>query len=676
MNGLHIWQKLLLLGGVFALLFAIPTSLYFGQVAAELARTSREVDGLGRSESALGLLRALSQHRSLAAGYLAGEASLAAARDQAGAKVESLLALLRNDAGTGARAQGNLARTAATWKTLGEGVKGKVIAAGDSNASHVELMAGAAAALEAIMDHDGLAVDPDTAIHYSVRAALIHVPALLETLGQAQAQAMALLGAKEGGQEDRESISGLLLRAKERESEVRAAMRKVLAQDDDLKPILAPALLESDAAVNRMLKSVRVDVMFSQDLSRPAAEFHAEVEQALEAQARLGARLLAEVRTRLVERASAERRQIGLAVGLALAILAGAVMLAVWTARSITRPLGHAVTVADHIASGRLDQAIDRQQARNAEAARLLEAFASMQDALSSIAREIQGASQEIRHASVQVAEGNANLSARTENQASSLEQTAATMEELTATVKRNAESAAHASDVVGQATESATRGSHAVSEVVETMRSINAASRRIVDIIGVIDAIAFQTNILALNAAVEAARAGEHGRGFAVVAAEVRNLARRSADSAKEIKGLIAESVQATSLGARRVDETGKAMDGIMDSVRRVAEIFGEINAASLEQRNGIEQVNRAVTQMDRGTQENAALVGEVAASSQALQDQAERLAQVVGRFQLAAEAVPGPEEPGAQAPGVPEHRARPPALTAEALPRLSAAQ
>jgi len=677
LDRLHIWQKLILLGAVFALLFAIPTSLYFGEVAADTAQTSREVEGLGRSETSLGLLRALSRHRSLAAGYLAGDASLAGARGEAAAKVDALLQALRTDRGTGARAQGLLAKVSSGWKAVSEGVAGRAILAADSNASHAEVIGAASAAHEALLDQDGLAVDSDTAIQYSVRAAMVQVPALFESLGAAQAQGMALLGAKSGGQEDREAISGMLLRAKERDNEMRAAIRKVFAHAEGLKVALAPVLLEADAAVNKAIKSSRVDVMFSQDLARPAADFHAEQEEAQDSQAKISTRLLAEVRTRLTERSGAQNREIAFAVGLALAMLVAAVALAVWTTRSITRPLGHAVKVADRIASGRLDQAIDPGQARTAEAARLLEAFSAMQGALSALAREIQAAGDQIRSASEQVADGNADLSARTENQASSLEETAATMEELTATVKRNAESATQAADVVNAASESAMRGSQAVSEVVETMTSINASSKRIVDIIGVIDSIAFQTNILALNAAVEAARAGEHGRGFAVVAAEVRNLARRSADSAKEIKGLIAESVQAASLGARRVDETGRAMDDIMESVRRVAQIFSEINAASQEQRNGIEQVNRAVTNMDRTTQENASLVGEVAASSQALLDQAQRLAELVGRFRLG----DAPPEAGAQAarpaiaPGQGADRPLPIAAAAEReVPRLTA--
>lgn len=684
-NRLHIWQKLVLLGAVFALLFAVPTTLYLSQVASGLAQTSGEVAGLGRAESAFELLRALGRHRALAAGFLAGDAGLGGEREAAARKVDELLSALRSGMPAQARAQSHLAHAATAWKALGEGVKGKVITASDSNGSHAEVAATAMLALEAILDGDGLAVDSDTAVNHSVRAGLLHVPALVETLAQAQAQGMALLAARSGSTEDRAAISALLLKAKERDGEVRASIRKVLAQDESAKAVLASALLEADAAVNAALKSARIDVVFSQDLARRPAEFYAEQERAIESQARLTGRINGDVRARLEQRASSQRREIGLAVALAAAMFVAAVVLSIWTARSITRPIGHAVRVADGIAAGRLDHAIDPGRAQNAEAARLLDAFKSMQGALSALAREIQGASREIRHASAQVAGGNSDLSARTENQASSLEETAATMEELTATVKRNAESALHASEVVTAASESAMRGAQAVSEVASTMEAINAASRRVVDIVGVIDAIAFQTNILALNAAVEAARAGEHGRGFAVVASEVRNLARRSADSAREIKALIADSVKAASEGGRRVEESAGAMDDIMDSVQRVSAIFNEISTAGQEQRNGIEQVNRAVTQMDRTTQENAALVGEVAASSQSLQQQAQRLAEVVGRFRLAgdgatARAIAGP----ARDDRFPASEARAPAPLAAAiavadkldLPRLTAAR
>ena len=644
-NRLHIWQKLLMLGAIFALLFAVPTTLYLRQVASGLARTSHEAEGLERSQSAMELLRALGRHRALAAAMLGGDASLAGAREQAASAADKLFTELHARSSGSGRSAGSLARARGAWKALGDGVKGKLISAADSNSSHADLVAQVTAVLDALVDEHGLSIDSDAGIHYAVLAALVEVPRLMEAMGQAHAQGMAFLAAKSAAPEERSGVSALLLKAKERDAEVRGAMRKVFAQSDELKARLAPATLESEAAVNSAVKSTRVDVIFSQDLARKPAEYNADQEQALDSQARLAAGLAAQVRVLLESRAASERREIGVAVALALVIFAAAVALSIWTARSITRPLGHAVRVADGIAAGHLDHSIDAARAQNAEAARLLEAFRSMQGALSALAREIQGASHEIRHASAQVAEGNADLSARTENQASSLEETAATMEELTATVKRNAESAHHASEVVTAASESAMRGAQAVSEVAETMQAINTSSRRVADIIGVIDSIAFQTNILALNAAVEAARAGEHGRGFAVVASEVRNLARRSADSAKEIKALIAESVRAASQGATRVEETGRAMDDIMDSVQRVSAIFNEINAAGQEQRNGIEQVNKAVTQMDRTTQENAALVGEVAASSHSLQEQAQRLAEVVARFRLAREsAMPAP--------------------------------
>jgi methyl-accepting chemotaxis protein len=259
-----------------------------------------------------------------------------------------------------------------------------------------------------------------------------------------------------------------------------------------------------------------------------------------------------------------------------------------------------------------------------------------MNESLVRIVGEVRVSTDTIATASGQIASGNMDLSARTESQACSLEKTASSMEQLTSTVKQNADNARQANQLAVSASEVAVKGGSVVTQVVDTMGSINASSKKIVDIIGVIDGIAFQTNILALNAAVEAARAGEQGRGFAVVASEVRSLAQRSASAAKEIKTLIGDSVDKVDIGAKLVDQAGATMQEIVDSVRRVTDIMSEITAASQEQMSGISQVNEAVTQMDSSTQQNAALVEEAAAAATSLRDQAGRLSQVVSVFKL----------------------------------------
>jgi len=259
-----------------------------------------------------------------------------------------------------------------------------------------------------------------------------------------------------------------------------------------------------------------------------------------------------------------------------------------------------------------------------------------MNDSLLKIVREVRLGTDTIATASTQIASGNLDLSSRTEEQASSLEETASAMEELTSTVKQNADNARQANQLAVSASAVAQEGGDVVGQVVATMGSINDSSKKIVDIISVIDGIAFQTNILALNAAVEAARAGEQGRGFAVVASEVRSLAQRSAAAAKEIKVLIDDSVEKVTSGSKLVEQAGSTMAEVVGSVRRVTDIVGEISAASQEQSTGIEEVNRAITQMDEVTQQNAALVEEAAAAAQSLQDQAGKLAQVVGVFKL----------------------------------------
>jgi methyl-accepting chemotaxis protein len=392
------------------------------------------------------------------------------------------------------------------------------------------------------------------------------------------------------------------------------------ATSELLKKASSESLQESRESVDFLLKtfnpiSTAIDDKMSElsELKEANAKTAAEENQSLYEQARV------------------------LMITLVLCSVGFGIGLGIMITRGLTRQLGgepaYAADVADRIASGELTTEV---RLRSGDTSSMLHAMKKMRDSLAQIVAEVRKGTDSIASASSQIASGNLDLSSRTEEQASSLEETASSMEELTSTVRQNADNARQANQLAASASAVASKGGAVVSEVISTMGTINESARKIVDIIGVIDGIAFQTNILALNAAVEAARAGEQGRGFAVVAGEVRTLAQRSASAAKEIRVLIGDSVEKVESGSKLVDQAGNTMQEVVESVRRVSDIINEITAASKEQTLGIEQINQAISQMDEVTQQNAALVEEAAAASAALQDQAVKQMELVSVFKL----------------------------------------
>jgi methyl-accepting chemotaxis protein len=367
--------------------------------------------------------------------------------------------------------------------------------------------------------------------------------------------------------------------------------------------------------------------VYQGDMARLQDAYYLLVDKMVDVQAERMARDVADAV------AEAHRAKIQMIL-LALVATLIAIATGIFITRTITRPINRAVSLAEAVAAGDLTHHLHVDTTD--EVGRLLTALERMTGNLHGIVAQVRQGTDTISQATREVASGNMDLSSRTEHQASSLEETAAAMEQLTSTVKQNADNAREANQLASSASDVAVKGGNAVNQVVSTMSAINESSRRIVEIIGVIDGIAFQTNILALNAAVEAARAGEHGRGFAVVASEVRGLAQRSAVAAKEIKELIADSVNQVGTGGKMVEDAGQIISEVVKSIRHVTEIVAEISSSSKEQSEGIEQINHAVTQMDKVTQENAALVEQSAAAAQALQDQAQQLTDTVSTFKL----------------------------------------
>jgi methyl-accepting chemotaxis protein len=485
-----------------------------------------------------------------------------------------------------------------------------------------------------LLSDSGLSLDSQIQTAFLIQASLVNLPSLAENLGIMRAMGSAFLTQANLPPEGRSTLQALNKRAVELQGEMARNLRRSLDSSPALKASLAGPAASRSANVDQALALADKALLSATEINHPAPAYFDEFTRTIDGLYEFNGLAMNTLTDALDGRVAAlEFKRMGLLVSLLLG-LAAFFALAVAFVRSITEPVAEAVALAKAAANG--DMTAQVQVRGNNELNQLMQAMQGMQRQLSQVVRQVRQGAEGVATASAEIAMGNNDLSSRTESQASALEETASSMEQLSAAVKQNADSARQANQLAMNASTVAIRGGEVVGQVVDTMKGINESSRKISDIISVIDGIAFQTNILALNAAVEAARAGEQGRGFAVVASEVRSLAGRSADAAKEIKSLINASVERVEHGTALVDQAGTTMAEVVTSIRRATDLMGEISAASNEQSLGVSQVGEAVTQMDQVTQQNAALVEEMAAAAGSLKSQAQELVQVVAMFNL----------------------------------------
>ncbi len=632
---LYLWQKFALIGLISMCALVPPFWLVTKSQLGELAAARSELSGVAPAGAVLDLIRVAQMHRGLAVRWLAGDVSVKTSReakraevDQAVAKARSALAAM-NDGALDAK----LESAQKNWASLAAAVDGKSIDGAQGLVRHTALVGELLAVLEGITDNSGLILDPEAASYHIVSSGLVTLPRLTETLGQARARGAAALTSPTVQADDRLAIGSLIGTAREQLATTRNEFEKSIAADQSLGKPLSPPLASALESAQEALKQAALLVSSEGAPVKPAAYFET-MSKAIDAQFALAGTALDVLNDVLARRVAEKRNELVLVSAVAAifaALMIGVIML---VTRSTLQSVRGAVDAAKALASGDLTHRIDVSS--RDELGQLLSALRESMATLGQVVGGIKQASDSVSTAAVQIAQGNLDLSDRTEQQASNLQQTAASMDQLNATVRNNADTAREAARMAQEASAVATEGGQAVARVVETMDAITGNSKRIADIIGVINTIAFQTNILALNAAVEAARAGEQGRGFAVVAGEVRNLAGRASDAAKEIRGLIEASVEKVQIGSRQVDEAGQTMGNIVSHVSRVTQMIAAISNATSEQTSGIGQVNAAVNQLDQMTQQNAALVEESAAAAGSLKDQAHRLADVVGTFRL----------------------------------------
>ena len=632
-------RKFILLGLLALVMTALPTGLYFRSTAPVIANAELQNSGIAPLLALQDVVRLTQQHRGLSAGMLAGNAKLEVRRPETRDALTKAIAALdeRLLASAAPHLVSQWAERKQHWLALEQAVAQRQLKPAESTVRHTALVAELLALNSNVMDDYGLSHDTTADGYALIMAAFVNAPALAERLGQLRAQGTGLLVTGNLLPENRATLAAVKDRTQELLGDMTGNLDKATAANAVFKANLGDKAQSLKDEIAKSLAMVDQDLIQAAELKLAPDIYFQALTDAINAVYAFNTVALKDLSALLDQRANHLRHTQWAMFASLMLLLAVAATLAGLFARGILRQLGgepdYARAVVQRIASGNLSQPV---QLAAGDTTSLLAAMALMQTWLADVVGEVRRNADSLATASVQIAQGNLDLSGRTEEQASGLQATAAAMDQLNATVSQNADNAQQAKQLALGAASVAQRGGQSVGEVVETMKGINTSSRKIGEIIGVIDGIAFQTNILALNAAVEAARAGEQGRGFAVVATEVRNLAGRSADAAREIKGLINTSVERVEQGTAQVDRAGATMTEVVAAVQRMTDIMAEISAASVEQSAGVAQVGSSVSQMDRTTQQNAALVEESAAATESMRDQAQQLVKAVSVFRL----------------------------------------